>query len=85
MLLEDYYFEYEHEDPELPHHWGTDKMSKYPFGIINASFGYEYLLGKKSALQIEPFIKIPTTGIGWGDVNLHTIGIYFIYKYRIGR
>ena len=85
VLKEDYYFEYYQDDPDLPDHWGTEKMTTYPFGIINASFGFEYRVGKKSALQVEPFIKIPTTGIGWGNVDLHTIGVYFIYKFRVGR
>ena len=40
-------------------------------------------IAQKSALQIEPFIKIPTAGIGWGNVNLYTMGIYFMYKYRL--
>ncbi len=35
VLKEDYYFHYENEDPELPDHWGTEKTTVYPFGIIN--------------------------------------------------
>lgn len=85
LLKEDYYFEYEVEDPELPQHWGTDKVSVYPFKIVNFSVGYQYQLGRKGALQVEPFIKIPTAGVGWGEVDLHTIGVYFMYKYRLGR
>ncbi|MCG8305830.1 MAG: PorT family protein [Cytophagales bacterium] len=83
LLKEDYYFHYRQDDPELPDHWGTDKMTVYPFGIVNFSIGYQYQLARKSAIQIEPFIKIPTTGIGWGKVDLHTLGIYFIYKYHV--
>ena len=83
VMKEDYYFHYEQDDPDLPDYWGTDKMTVYPFGIINFSFGYQYELSRKSSFQIEPFIKIPTTGIGWGNVDLHTIGVYFMYKYQI--
>ena len=85
VLKEDYYFHYENEDPELPDHWGTEKMTVYPFGIINLSFGYEYQFSRKSGIQIEPFIKIPTTGIGWGNVDLHTMGVYFMYKYKLSK
>jgi hypothetical protein len=85
LLKEDYYFEYEVEDPELPQHWGTDQVSVYPFKIVNFSIGYQYQLGRKGALQVEPFIKIPTAGVGWGEVDLQTLGVYFMYKYRIGR
>ena len=82
---EDYYFHYDQEDPELPDHWGTEKMTIYPFGIINFSAGYQYFFTGKSSLQIEPFIKVPTTGIGWGKVDLYTMGVFFMYKYHIGK
>lgn len=82
---EEYYFQYELVAPDLPSHWGTEKMTAYPFGIIHVSMGYDYNVNRKSALQVEPFIKIPTTGIGWGNVDLYTIGMYFMYRYRIGK
>jgi len=85
LLKEDYYFHYEKDDPDLPQHWGTDKISTYPFKIVNFSFGYQYLFGRKGSLQVEPFIKLPTAGVGWGNVDLHTIGVYFLYKYRLGK
>lgn len=86
VLKEDYYFTYSDEYPDdLPTYWGTDKTTIYPFGIINLSLGYQFILTRKSALQLEPFIKIPTTGIGWGNVDLYTIGTYFIYRFRVGK
>ena len=83
VTKEDYYFHYEQDDPDLPMHWGTDKTTIYPFGIVNFSLGYELELTPKSGFQIEPFIKIPTKGIGWGNVDLHTMGVYFMYKYKL--
>ena len=85
LTKEIYQFDYSQDDPDLPDEWSTDKMSVYPFGIINISMGYQYNVGHKGAFQVEPFIKIPTSGIGWGKVDLHTIGAYFVYKYRIGK
>ena len=85
VLKEDYFFSYDVDDPDLPDYWGTDKMSSYPFGIINFSIGYEYQLNRKSSLQVEPFIKVPTTGIGWGEVKLYTVGIFFAYKFKPGK
>jgi hypothetical protein len=85
VLKEDYYFHYEQEDPDLPDHWGTDEMTVYPFGIINLSAGYQYQFTKKSSLQVEPFIRIPTVGIGWGNVDLYSMGMFFMYKYQIGK
>lgn len=85
VMKEDYYFYYQSYDPDLPKYWGTDETTTYPFGIINISFGYQYDIGRRGAIQVEPFIKLPTSGIGWGNVDLHTVGMYFMYKYRIGR
>ncbi len=85
LMKEDYFFSYEQNDPSLPDHWGTDKMSVYPFGIINLSIGYEYLFKSRGSVQLEPYIKIPTKGIGWGNVDLYTIGAYISYRYRLGK
>lgn len=85
LTKEAYQFDYTQDDPDLPSEWSTDEMSIYPFGIINFSMGYQYNIGRKGAFQIEPFIKIPTSGIGWGEVDLHTMGVYFMYKYRLGK
>jgi hypothetical protein len=85
LLKEDYYFSYEQSDPTLPDHWGTDKMTVYPFAIINASLGYEYQLSTRGSIQVEPFLKIPTGGIGWGNVDLHTMGAYISYRYHFGQ
>lgn len=85
VLSQDYQFEYAQSKPNQPDSWSTDEMAAYPFGIINLSIGYQYALGRKGALQVEPFFKIPTTGIGFLEADLHTIGAYFIYKYRLGK
>jgi hypothetical protein len=85
LLKEDYYFDYYQNDPSLPDHWGTEKMTVYPFGIINASIGYEYLFNSRGSIQLEPYIKIPTKGVGWGNVDLYTVGAYISYRYRLWR
>ena len=82
LTKEDYYFNYYQSYPDSPEHWGTNKTSTYPFSIINITAGYEYMLKGHGSLQFEPYIKIPTGGVGWGNVDLYTIGIYFSYQYR---
>jgi len=82
LTKEDYYFDYYQDYPDSPEHWGTDKTSVYPFSIVNFSVGYEYTLKGRGSFQVEPYIKIPTGGVGWGNVDLYTIGVYFSYQYR---
>ncbi len=86
FVLSQYYdFSFDQDNPSLPDKWQSDKTVKYPFSIINFSVGYEYRIGGRSALQVEPFIKLPIEGIGWGSVELNTIGIYLSYKLKIGK
>ncbi len=83
ITKEDYYFDYYEDYPGSPDYWGTDNASVYPFSIINVSMGYEYILKGRGSIQVEPFIKLPINGVGWGNVDLNTLGIYFSYQYRI--
>lgn len=85
VLSEDYSFEYDQSNPNLPTNWNTNEMSVYPFGIVNASLGYEYHMRGRGSLQVEPYIKIPKGGIGWGNVDLYTIGVYFAYRFKLTR
>lgn len=85
ILREDYSFEYYQTDPNLPGSWSSAEMTAYPFGIMNASAGYEHHLSGKGSLQVEPYIKIPTGGIGWGNVDLYTIGVYIAYRYKVAQ
>ncbi|MDZ7605548.1 MAG: outer membrane beta-barrel protein [Cyclobacteriaceae bacterium] len=65
LTKEDYNFNYYEDYPYSPDYWGTDKTSVYPFSIVNFSAGYEYMLKGRGSFQIEPFMKIPTGGVGW--------------------
>ena len=85
LVLSQYYdFFFDDPKPGLPDEWQSDETVNYPFSIINISLGYEYGIGRRSTLQIEPFIKIATTGIGWGSVDLNTLGVYLSYKFLFG-
>ncbi len=85
MLEEHYNYYYDQDDPDLIHYWGSEEPSAHLFGIANASVGYEFLLLDKLSLQVEPFIKLPLTGIGYGKVELNSLGSYFSLKYRLLR
>jgi len=82
LTKEEYHFEYYGNSPDSPDYWGTDETSVYPFSIINISAGYEYLFKSHGSFQVEPYIKIPLGEVGWGNVELYTIGVYFSYRYR---
>jgi hypothetical protein len=85
MLEEHYYYEYEEDDPDYIHYWGAENSGIHWFGIGNVSFGYEFLILPSFSLQLEPFIKLPLTGIGHGALELKTVGSYISLKYRLER
>ena len=55
--------------------WNIKKPSNYWFSIINLSAGYEHRIGKIGNLRIEPYIRIPTSGLGTGKLNILSSGL----------
>lgn len=56
-------------------YWHIKKPSQYPFSIINVSGGFEQRLGKVGNLRIEPYLRIPLTGMGTGKLPIMSTGI----------
>jgi Outer membrane protein beta-barrel domain len=55
--------------------WNIKKPSQYPFGVINLSVGLEQRLGKIGFLRLEPYAKIPLTGMGTGKLPIMSTGV----------
>jgi len=45
------------------------------FSILNLSVGYEHHLGKIGDIRIEPYAKLPLSGIGLGSLSLSSAGL----------
>lgn len=79
-----YYYAYPNGSPgyryrdlsSSDHHW---------FSILNVSAGFEKKLNKRFSIQAEPYLKIPLTGIGYGNLSLNSYGLYFLVKYQGGK
>lgn len=52
-----------------------DKPSQYPFSIINLSAGFEQRLGKVGNLRVEPYVRLPLTGLGTGKLPIVSAGV----------
>ena len=52
-----------------------DSASHYPFSVINLSIGYEQKLGKVGNLRIEPYLRVPLSGIGTGSLPIMSAGL----------
>jgi len=55
--------------------WDWKKPSQYWFSIINLSVGYEHRLGRIGNLRIEPYLRVPLSGLGTGSLNIQSAGL----------
>lgn len=84
MLNEKYVYNYENPaDPKIKWKTWEGKTGPYYLGVLNFSMGYEYQLFRKLSVQAEPFFKLPIANVGFGQVNLSTIGLLVSAKYPI--
>lgn len=71
--------------------WGTTYKTglaynnhvKNWFSIANLGLGYERSLGTKTNLRIEPFMKVPVSGVGTGNLSLTSTGLFIGLTRRI--
>lgn len=78
MRKEWYDYEYgpDNTNPNLPAFWNTDNMKNSHFlSVTNFSIGYQRILNDNMTIQLAPYIQVPLTGIGDGQVKLYTTGL----------
>ncbi len=86
LLREDYQYDYGVEDTKSwPTEWHISNENRHFFGLANFSLGYEFSLNPNWALQVEPFLKTPLSRVGWGRVNLYSVGTFVNLKYQFSR
>ncbi|OZI05934.1 hypothetical protein BWI93_22745 [Siphonobacter sp. BAB-5385] len=79
MLRENYRYqyttyEYDIEKKRTGNHW---------LATVNLSLGFERPITSRLQLRIEPFVKMPLGGVGFGNVRLRTEGIFFTLRYHL--
>lgn len=55
--------------------------NQHVFGVWNVGLGYERKVGKKITIQAEPYLRMPLVGIGEGNLDLKSLGIFFGINY----
>lgn len=76
MLNEDYYFDYAADYQGLANQINIKNGSRHLLNHLNLSIGYEYDLTPALSVRTEPFIQLPLSGVGWGDVRFYSMGGY---------
>lgn len=83
MLNEEYQFRYEGYPQDAPDRWSGRTGTTHWFSNAGLSVGYGWEVSPGWSLQVEPYIKVPLQGVGWGDVNLYSVGSRVSVNYAI--
>lgn len=83
MLSEEYRFNYSTEMPDLLEYKKINNGSRHLFNHLNLSFGYEYDLTPNMTIRTEPFIHLPLSGVGWGDVRFYSMGGFVSLNFQM--
>jgi len=85
MIYERYNFIY-NPTPNYPSSGRTYRINnsnRHVLSVINLAVGLEKPMTKQSSLIIQPYAKIPLTGIGQGETDLRSFGLGFQLNYSM--
>ncbi|WP_183564797.1 hypothetical protein [Mucilaginibacter sp. SP1R1] len=75
MLRENYRFDYADGSGIPSYNIQIDNQNKHILGIVNLNATYERKINSKFSTVIQPYMKLPVTGIGNGRVDLKSTGV----------
>lgn len=82
MNKETYQYDYTLNGVSTNARWTNKKNSAFVFSVLNLSAGFEKIIDKRFSLQAEPYFKAPLKGLGFGNMQMSSYGIYFSLLYR---
>ena len=85
MLSEKYNFIYNSTQsyPSAGREYQIKNENKHILSIVNLSVGVEKPIGNQSSIVIQPYAKLPLSGIGQGETELKSFGIGFQLNYSM--
>jgi hypothetical protein len=83
MSRENYTYQYEYNWTTGDSSWDIHKPSQYWFSIINLSAGFEQRIGKIGNLRLEPYVRIPLSGIGTGKLPILSAGVNIGFTHQL--
>ena len=85
MKKEDYHYYYQYTNGSPGYRQRSiSSKERHWLGILNLSAGFEKNINHKFSVQAEPYLKIPLKGVGYGNIQLNSYGVYFSLKYKPG-
>jgi hypothetical protein len=76
----DYYYTMNNQPYYKPASYESNEQ--YLFSILHISAGIEKSVGKNLTGIIEPYAKLPLSGVGYGSIDLSSFGINFSLQYK---
>ena len=80
MLQEDYDFQM----PGWVWFWGIENENRHYLGTANLQVYYERKLSRYFSIEASPFVKLPLTGYGHGNIKFHSLGAFLSLKRYFG-
>ena len=78
MNKEDYTYWYSTSSGSYyPKSFEFRNKNKHYFSVLDLSAGYTRKINDRFSISAEPYLKLPFTGIGQGQVQLNSAGIMF--------
>ncbi|MDF2433901.1 MAG: hypothetical protein JWP44_3532 [Mucilaginibacter sp.] len=75
MLHESYKFNYSDPYAVGPTAYTVPRSNKYFLGVLNLNATYDRQINSKMAIEIQPYLKLPLTNIGYSQVKLQSTGV----------
>lgn len=75
MLRENYHFDFDDGSGRPSYDVQVSNRNQHWFGVVNINATYERRINSKFSTVIQPYVKLPLTGIGNGRVDLKSTGV----------
>jgi hypothetical protein len=72
-----YFYKYTATGPTINKKSVINNENKHYFSVLTVSGGYQRNLNKNVSIMVEPYIKMPLSGVGYGKVKLNSTGLLF--------
>ena len=82
MQEENYNYNYKYYGNPGVRSWTNNSSSNYWFSILDLSAGVEKQLGPHLIGQVEPYARLPLSGVGFGKIQLSSFGVNVTLQYR---
>jgi hypothetical protein len=70
-----YFYKYTPTGPTVSRKYTINDQNKHYFSVLTLSGGYQKNIGKSVSIMVEPYFKLPLSGVGFGKVKLNSGGV----------